>query len=283
MLLLKFEDHFFEMYKELYEDEIGSDILIKTETKTLSAHSVLLLQHIELLPSLMCSMSTSGHEKTVIIVTGFETEFVELALMEFYLHRDPTKLKHLFYGNSEEEHQTYGKDFKSAEKMYIEKEKIDDLAEEQTLTDNNAYIAYLEKDMINDINKDNSPVETNTSIAYIKKDIINDIDKENSPPERDTCIAYIEKEKIYDINEEHTSIASNNKLKKNEAIFEHDLLTKNVVKNPEDKGVPGVSNTTLYPVPENIKEALMENNKDRGLKFTLSNLMNDQMLLGILL
>ena len=40
-----------------------------------------------------------------------------------------------------------------------------------------------------------------------------------------------------------------------------------------------VENKTRNPVPENIKVALAENNVDRGIKFTLSHLMNDQMLL----
>ena len=41
-----------------------------------------------------------------------------------------------------------------------------------------------------------------------------------------------------------------------------------------------VKNKTSHPVPDYLKDALMENNLDRGLKFTLSHLMNDQMLLG---
>ena len=41
-----------------------------------------------------------------------------------------------------------------------------------------------------------------------------------------------------------------------------------------------VKNKTKYPVPDYIKKALERNNPDRGIKFTLSNLMNDQMLLG---
>ena len=40
-----------------------------------------------------------------------------------------------------------------------------------------------------------------------------------------------------------------------------------------------VENKTRNPVPDNIKVALAENNVDRGIKFTLSHLMNDQMLL----
>ena len=41
-----------------------------------------------------------------------------------------------------------------------------------------------------------------------------------------------------------------------------------------------VKNTTRHPVPDHIKEGLERNNQDRGIKFTLSNLMNDQMLIG---
>ena len=41
-----------------------------------------------------------------------------------------------------------------------------------------------------------------------------------------------------------------------------------------------VKNTTRHPVPDYLKDALVDNNLDRGVKFTLSNLMNDQMLLG---
>jgi len=62
----------------------------------------------------------------------------------------------------------------------------------------------------------------------------------------------------------------------------NEAISVNVgVQDPEDDTVPGVRNTNLHPVPQYIKEALMENNKDRGLKFTLSNLMNDQMLLDV--
>ena len=40
-----------------------------------------------------------------------------------------------------------------------------------------------------------------------------------------------------------------------------------------------VTNKTRHPVPDYLKEELMENNRERGVKFTLSHLMNDQMLL----
>ena len=41
-----------------------------------------------------------------------------------------------------------------------------------------------------------------------------------------------------------------------------------------------VQNKTKHPVPDLIKEGLVQNNPERGIKFTLSHLMNDQMLLG---
>ena len=41
-----------------------------------------------------------------------------------------------------------------------------------------------------------------------------------------------------------------------------------------------VQNKTKHPVPDYIKEGLIENNSERGIKFTLSHLMKDQMLLG---
>ena len=41
-----------------------------------------------------------------------------------------------------------------------------------------------------------------------------------------------------------------------------------------------VKNKTKNPVPDYVKKALERNNPDRGIKFTLSNYMNDQMLLG---
>ena len=40
-----------------------------------------------------------------------------------------------------------------------------------------------------------------------------------------------------------------------------------------------MQNKTRHPVPDYLKDVLVEKNQDRGLKFTLSNLMNDQMLL----
>jgi hypothetical protein len=41
-----------------------------------------------------------------------------------------------------------------------------------------------------------------------------------------------------------------------------------------------VENKTKHPVPAYIKEGLQMNNPERGIKFTLSHMMNDQMLLG---
>ena len=40
-----------------------------------------------------------------------------------------------------------------------------------------------------------------------------------------------------------------------------------------------MENKTKHPVPDYIKEGLQRNNPERGIKFTLSHMMNDQMLL----
>ena len=40
-----------------------------------------------------------------------------------------------------------------------------------------------------------------------------------------------------------------------------------------------MTNKTSHPVPNYLNEELMQNNRERGVKFTLSHLMNDQMLL----
>ena len=46
MLQLKSAEHFNELLENLYEDKVTSDILIRSNNRTLSAHSSLLLQHV---------------------------------------------------------------------------------------------------------------------------------------------------------------------------------------------------------------------------------------------
>ena len=96
MLSLKSSDHFFKIGKELFEDEEFGDLIFKTGSSTISAHSHLLLQHVPLLSSLLCDHCRHGHEQVVIILPNVESEFVEIALMEFYLKGDSRKLNCIF-------------------------------------------------------------------------------------------------------------------------------------------------------------------------------------------
>jgi len=190
----------------------------------------------------------------------------EMALAEFYLHRDPTKLNYIFNGNNVEEHKKRRSKYRSTENVYIDRKEIDDIPEEYAPADLNTNIEFIEKERIGDIVEENTPMKENACIAGIDKEMIDDIVEENKPMKTST---FIENEIVYDINEEV-----------NEAISVINVQEdKFGVQDSEDDTVPGVRNTNLHPVPQYIKEALMENNKDRGLKFTLSNLMNDQMLL----
>ena len=100
MLQLKSENHFDDIMQELFNDDDTGDILIQTDTATFSAHSPLLLHHVQLLTSLACHLCRPGHHKTVIILPGVESQFVENALRDLYLKGDSRKLNWIFTANN---------------------------------------------------------------------------------------------------------------------------------------------------------------------------------------
>ena len=103
MLQLKSSEHFLMIGKELFGNDESGDILFITETATFSAHSHLLLQHVQLLPALVCEHCRLGHEKIVIILPEVSSGAIETALKEFYLKRDSSKLNLLFNANNVKE------------------------------------------------------------------------------------------------------------------------------------------------------------------------------------
>ena len=96
MSVLKLNDNFFRMRKQLLADETTSDVIFRTERASFFGHSHLLLPHLELLSSLLCDSCRYSHEKIVIIFPDVESEFVEEGLVDFYLKGDITKLNLLF-------------------------------------------------------------------------------------------------------------------------------------------------------------------------------------------
>ena len=88
MFQLKSTDHVFKLTKELYEDDVFSDLILVTEDSTFYAHSQLVFQHIENLSHLICEGCKAGHEKIVIFLPEVRQEFLEIALLEFYLKGD---------------------------------------------------------------------------------------------------------------------------------------------------------------------------------------------------
>ena len=84
-MLLKSSDHFFKLGKELLEDDQFGDIIFQTDTATFYAHSQLVFQPVNYISSLVCDHCRYGQEKIVIILPGVESQFLEIALMEFYL------------------------------------------------------------------------------------------------------------------------------------------------------------------------------------------------------
>jgi len=102
MLLLKSSDHFFRIGKDLFEEDRFSDILFITDTATFYSHSQLLVHHVQLLSTLICSQCRYGHQQIVVFLPGVQAEFMEIALMEFYLKGDSTKLNLIINANSAE-------------------------------------------------------------------------------------------------------------------------------------------------------------------------------------
>ena len=105
MLLLKASDHFFKIGKELFEDQQFGDIIFQTDTGILHGHSQLVFPRLKYVSSLACNPCRIGHEKVVILLPGVEAEFMEIALMEFYLKGDARKLDLILTPSIEENNQ----------------------------------------------------------------------------------------------------------------------------------------------------------------------------------
>ena len=208
--------------QELFNDDDTGDILIQTDTATFSAHSPLLLHHVQLLTSLACHLCRPGHHKTVIILPGVESQSVENALRDLYLKGDSRKLNWIFTANN------------------VVKTRKD------KLISRNINIANDEKDTFNDTNINHN--------------------QQSSDPQPSSSYDYeVKVEDTHEHEEENLIIVKSSHPRDDTGRVTGQLVVKN---------------TTRYPVPEYIKEALVENNPDRGIRFTLSNLLNDQMLLG---
>ena len=92
MFSLKSDDHLFQLAKELYEDDNFSDIIFVTDSASFYGHSSLIFQQIPSLSALVCKGCKYSHEKVVIFLPGVSSEFMEIALLEFYLTGDASKL-----------------------------------------------------------------------------------------------------------------------------------------------------------------------------------------------
>ena len=92
MFSLKSNEHFFRMVKELYEDEVFSDIIFITENGFFYGHSHLIFRHIPTLTDLVCDGCRSGHEKLTIFLPQVRPEFLEIALIDLYCKGDVNSL-----------------------------------------------------------------------------------------------------------------------------------------------------------------------------------------------
>jgi hypothetical protein len=110
MFFLKSDDHLFKVRKELYEDDTNSDLTLVAEGSTFHGHSQLIFHHVPGLSKLVCDGCKNTHEKTVIFLTGVKQEFVEIALLEFYIKGDPTKLRSVLNLGSESSEMNTTKD-----------------------------------------------------------------------------------------------------------------------------------------------------------------------------
>ena len=89
---LKSDEHLFKIGKELYEDDTFSDVTFVTEGSTFHGHSSLLFSQLPALAELVCHGCKYRHQKMVIILPAVDQNMMEIALMEFYMKSDPTKL-----------------------------------------------------------------------------------------------------------------------------------------------------------------------------------------------
>jgi hypothetical protein len=93
MFYLKSDDHILNIRKLLYEDDEYSDLSLVCEGSTFHCHSSLILQQVPTLTELLCQGCQAGHINIVIFLPGVMAELVEVALLEFYIKSDPTKLR----------------------------------------------------------------------------------------------------------------------------------------------------------------------------------------------
>ena len=92
MFSLKSDNHLEDVVKCLLSDNIFSDIRFVAENASLYGHSSLMLRLIPSLANLVCEGCKAAHEKIVILLPGVSRDFLESALMEFYLLGDILKL-----------------------------------------------------------------------------------------------------------------------------------------------------------------------------------------------
>jgi hypothetical protein len=98
MFYLKSDEHLFKIVKELYEDNTFSDVTFVTEGSTFHGLSSLLFSQFPALAELMWHDCKYGDQKIVIILPSVEQNMMEIALMEFYMKGDPTKLGYILNG-----------------------------------------------------------------------------------------------------------------------------------------------------------------------------------------
>ena len=90
---LKSSEHYFKIAKELSEDEVFSDMIFHTETGCLYGHAALILPQIPAIAGMLCQDCRTRHHKISIFLPQVRTEFMEMALLDFYLKGDADKLR----------------------------------------------------------------------------------------------------------------------------------------------------------------------------------------------
>ena len=91
---LRSSDHYYNVAKELSEDEVFSDLVFVTNTDTLHGHSALILPHLPALASLVNTTCT-GHTRLCIILPMIRTEILQAALLHFYMRGDVSRLENV--------------------------------------------------------------------------------------------------------------------------------------------------------------------------------------------
>ena len=136
MFFLKSDEHLFKIRKELYEDATFSDLTLVAEGATFHGHSHLILQQVPGLAMLVCDGCKYAHEKTVIYLPGVKQEFIEIALLEFYIKGDPTKLRSVLNVGSEPSEMNTTKDTDKVETKNVY---------DQALELSNANVEYVKE------------------------------------------------------------------------------------------------------------------------------------------